>query len=215
MNPSNFRSGEKYAAYWNYNDGVYSNICATQGQSFLNRAAVAFGLSSSRSWDDAFQAQLISRVSALVPSDARWNNVLSALRQDAITRSVSPISLQTAIYLTYYVQNPARRFDAISIPSNAILPAWGVAPENDRNWNGGQLFCFDPSSDPDPIIESNVPLVLANSTTGVRQAPGRGPTGTPAITNFQSSGVVSPLTVFGVALLILGVGFAFARSAKK
>lgn len=210
MNPPNFRSADPYAAYWNYNDGAYSNICATSARSFLDRAKAVLGLATGGSWDDAFQARLITKVQSFVAGDPAWGPILTVLQRDAASRNVSALSLQTAIFITYYRPNN-RRFDAISIPANTTFPQWGNPPGGQ---SGVALLCFDPSADPDPGIlsSSQIAAAASSSTTGVRTGAGRGPT-SQSITQ-TGNGVISPLTVGIVAVLILGVGYALSRSAK-
>lgn len=212
---SDFTSGSRLAARWYYVEGAFQNICATQGASFLGRLRIVLGLPAGGTWDDSVQAQLIAQVASRAQSDASWQTVLTALQQDAANRQVSEMSTRTGIWLTYY-RSSGRRFDGILFDPGTVFPVWGMPPENDRGFNGGQIVCYDATVDTDPVLipASDLARATANSVTGVRIEAGRLPPQSSISVVSGGPGTVSPLTVIAISVLIVGIGALFFQSSK-
>ncbi len=172
---SNFTSASLDDAWWSYTrDNGTTNICSTTGAAILRRLRQGPPVA----WDDTLQSALMAQAAALsLQQGAGWNQVISQLTSDQASRTVSRLAMTFAIYLAYY-RNSNLRLDAIGIPSDAILPQWGVVvADRDQNSNPGitdDLVCFDPNSDSNPLglTPSDIANVQSQSSSGIRLHPG-------------------------------------------
>lgn len=173
--PSNFTSGEPYAAKLNYQEPPVINVCATQGAGFLHRLYVALGVDPMLSWGSELQSALIAKASFLrsqAPAEeqAQWLPLIRALQSDLASTRTSRAGHVFGLYVTYYLPFN-HRLDAISLPPGTILMQWGVPPLDDGGLNDGALVCIDPAHDP-AFLTVNATDV-AESVTGIRTGESR------------------------------------------
>lgn len=211
---SNFRSPDPFSGFWSYRDGRVDNICATTGAEFIRHLRSVLGLPPNAVWDADLQNALIRQITAFNSANPNsgWATPLAQIQADAAAQRVGGMSLVFAIYLTYYAQN-RRRLDAIFLPSDTIMPLWGVASPEESAPNAG-LVCWIPATDPpaSSLNRTNLAQAIAESATGVRVGPGRPAPLGPTVTPPGVSGGIGLLPVLGIGAALIGIGYLLSRN---
>ncbi len=202
--PSNFISGDPYAAHWNYREPPVDNVCATQGAGFLARLYAAVGVDPMIAWGSELQSALITKATLLASSSASpagWTPLINALRADLASSRTSAVGHRFGIYLAYY-EPSNRRLDAISLSPGTILLQWGVPPQDDRGLNGGAIACID-SSDPQVFTAS----MIGDSSTGIRTGEGRAVP--PGQNTLPNAGIITAGGLITIGLVAIGAWWLF------
>jgi len=203
MITSNFRSNEMDAAWWEYVlPSGRRQICATNGATIVARLASALGVSSGPAgleWGDALQSALLRSVSAR--QGAEWNSLKQEIRQDLADNALSTYSVTYALFILYYEPN-GLRLDAIRVPLDAVLPAYGSGGMPSVDPRPG-LVCYDPAVDVSPEAQSDAArdVIKQQSRYGIRLHAGESLPAQPVV----GGGPVG-LTPFGAGASIVLIG---------
>ncbi len=203
--PSDFTSGEAYAAHWNYNEPPVVNICATQGAGFLARLYAALGVAPMLAWGSELQDALIAKATLLSGGASAWTPLIRQLQADLASTRTSRAGHTFGLYVAYYLASN-HRLDAISLPTNTRLLQWGVAPADDGGRNGGAVACIDPMRDPG-FDEAGA---VTESTTGIRVGADRPVP--PGQTTLPNSSVLGVEAVVALALVAGGLWWLFGAA---
>jgi len=145
---SDFRSGTRFAAWWVVRRQDGAQLCAIQGRSFMRlfkRSLLVWPFSATvggPTEDGTWDAGWTTRFYSTLLNDEDWpaTQIPFAIDSPRFTRPM----LQLAIWWLYY--RHATTPDAVVLPTDLLLPEYGVAPADDGMGPEGTTPACEPLS---------------------------------------------------------------------
>lgn len=156
--PSDFRSGEPLAAWFLIGAGEGRTLgVATQGFTAnrrIQRALNEYGagrelvFGARLTEDGIIGANTLARLRTAALEHARedaqggYASIAERLAADIRNRTISPLSYRWGLWLAYVRRNPelvGRAWESVVVTANTTLPAFNVAPDDDRAAGGQNL----------------------------------------------------------------------------